>query len=210
MQEGTELVKLRTNVRQFRRIFSLDADLSHIRWTPTNKKPHKARIPVDSIREIRVGRNTETLRATENSNNDMQEECAFSVIYGDDYECLDLIALNPDDANIWVTGLMALTSGQRLDNQPSGSMATLRERWLASVFDEADADKKGFISEKSAVRLIRTINSRLVTNRVKQKVKELGTTVANEQQRGKIDRNQFVEIYKDVATRPEAGVSHNR
>jgi hypothetical protein len=43
MQNGTEMVKLRTNVRQFRRVFSLDADLSHIRWTPTNKKPHKAR-----------------------------------------------------------------------------------------------------------------------------------------------------------------------
>lgn len=86
MQEGTELVKLRTNVRQFRRIFTLDADLSHIRWTPTNKKPHKARskvvsgrsveaenlVAVDSIREVRVGRNTETLRATENNSADMQ------------------------------------------------------------------------------------------------------------------------------------------
>lgn len=27
--------------------------------------------------------------------------------------CLDLIALSPDDANIWVTGLMALTSGPK-------------------------------------------------------------------------------------------------
>ena len=43
MQNGTEMIKLRTNVRQFKRVFSLDADLSHIRWTPTNKKPHKAR-----------------------------------------------------------------------------------------------------------------------------------------------------------------------
>ncbi|KAH7731721.1 hypothetical protein AAVH_00619 [Aphelenchoides avenae] len=231
MQEGTELVKLRTNVRQFRRIFTLDADLSHIRWTPTNKKPHKARskvvggrsaeaenlVAVDSIREVRVGRNTETLRATENNSADMQEECAFSVIYGDEYECLDLIALSPEDANIWVTGLMALTSGQHgkqnvslvvvvlasVESQPSGSMATLRERWLGSVFDDADTDKKGYISEKSAVRLIKSINSRLLTNRVKQKVKELSATVPNEALRGRIDRTQFIEIYKDVATRPE-------
>ena len=32
-----------------------------------------------------------------------QEECAFSIIHGDDYECLDLIALGPSDANIWVS-----------------------------------------------------------------------------------------------------------
>uniref|UniRef100_A0AC35G466 Phosphoinositide phospholipase C n=1 Tax=Panagrolaimus sp. PS1159 TaxID=55785 RepID=A0AC35G466_9BILA len=203
MQNGTEMVKLRTNVRQFRRVFSLDADLSHIRWTPTNKKPHKARISVDSIKEVRVGRNTELLRATENANTDMQEECAFSIIYGDDYMCLDLIALSPDDANIWVTGLMALTSGPKVENQPSGSMATLRERWLESAFDEADSEKKGYVSEKSAVRLIRLISPRLLVNRVKQKVKEVSTSCLNEALRGRIDKEQFIDIYKDVATRPE-------
>lgn len=43
MQNGTELIKLRTNVRQFRRFFTLDADFAYVRWHPTNKKPHKAR-----------------------------------------------------------------------------------------------------------------------------------------------------------------------
>uniref|UniRef100_A0A914Z205 Phosphoinositide phospholipase C n=1 Tax=Panagrolaimus superbus TaxID=310955 RepID=A0A914Z205_9BILA len=133
----------------------------------------------------------------------MQEECAFSIIYGDDYMCLDLIALSPDDANIWVTGLMALTSGPKVENQPSGSMATLRERWLESAFDEADSEKKGYVSEKSAVRLIRSISPRLIVNRVKQKVKEVSTSCLNEALRGRIDKEQFIDIYKDVATRPE-------
>lgn len=88
MQRGAELIKVRPNVRQFRRHFSLDADYSYLRWTPTNKKPHKARslstsllisrinsdtlVAVDSIKEIRVGRNTEVLRASEACLNDMQ------------------------------------------------------------------------------------------------------------------------------------------
>ncbi|VDM37165.1 unnamed protein product [Toxocara canis] len=261
MQHGTEFIKLRANVRQFRRQFSLDADLSYIRWAPTNKKPHKARIAIDSIREIRVGRNTELFRATENCITDMQEECAFSVIHGDDYECLDLIAQTPEDANIWVTGLMALTSGhkgvlkvqhlsisffgvamiasqernserehdgecyhfslavfrERLFSaacQPSGSLplATLREslivasstcRWLESVFNEADVDKSGYISDKCAVRLIRQINPRLQLNRVKHRVNEVSVLQPHENHRGRITRDQFVEIYKDVATRPE-------
>lgn len=205
MQSGTEFVKLRANLRQFRRLFSLDADCSHIRWTPTNKKPHKARIAIDSIREIRVGRNTELFRATENYTTNVQEECAFSVIYGDDYDCLDLIAQTPDDANIWVTGLMSLTSSHKGDCRPSGSMpmASLRERWLESVFDEADVDQKGYISEKSAARLIRQINSRLSTNRVKNKMKEASVTNEFETQRGRITREKFVDIYKDLATRPE-------
>lgn len=39
-----------------------------------------------------------------------QEECAFSIIHGDKYECLDLIAKTPEIAKIWTTGLMSLIS----------------------------------------------------------------------------------------------------
>ncbi|VDO91075.1 unnamed protein product [Haemonchus placei] len=110
MQTGSEFIKLRGPTRHFRRFFSLDADLSHIRWTPTNKKPHKARIAIEDIREIRVGKNTEQLRHSDANFGELQDECLFSIIYGDDYETLDLVASCADDANIWVTGLMALTS----------------------------------------------------------------------------------------------------
>lgn len=43
MHGGSELVKVRGNTRRYRRYFTLDADCSHLRWTPTNKKPHKAK-----------------------------------------------------------------------------------------------------------------------------------------------------------------------
>lgn len=43
MQRGCEFTKIRSNSRHFRRFFTLDADLSNVRWTPTNKKPHKAK-----------------------------------------------------------------------------------------------------------------------------------------------------------------------
>ena len=158
---------------------------------------------METIKEVRLGRTTELLRAADATNTDMQDECAFSVIYGDDYMCLDLIALSPDDANIWVTGLMALTSGIKIDDQPSGSMATLRERWLASVFSETDSENKGYISEKSTVRLIKSINPRILISRAKQRVKEVSTSCPNELLRGRIDKEQFIEIYKDIATRPE-------
>lgn len=82
-------------------------------------------------------------------------------------------------------------------------MATLRERWLESAFEEADSEKKGYVSEKTAVRLIRSISPRLAVNRIKQKVKEVSTGCVNEALRGRIEREQFIDIYKDVATRPE-------
>ena len=60
---------------------------------------------------MRTGKNTDVLR-----NRDMEgfpEECAFSVIYSDQYETMDLMATSPDEANIWVTGLKCLLSKNR-------------------------------------------------------------------------------------------------
>uniref|UniRef100_A0A183BZK0 Phosphoinositide phospholipase C n=1 Tax=Globodera pallida TaxID=36090 RepID=A0A183BZK0_GLOPA len=174
-------------------------------------------VAIEAIKEVRVGWNSELLRITEAGiAAEIQEECAFSIIHGDDYECLDLIALNAGDANVWVTGLMALAS--RAVPGPDGIAvggegavspvpSNLRERWLESAFRETDAEKRGSISEKAAVRLIRSLNPRLLTNRISKKVKEIGTTAqqncSEAQQKGRVDEAQFVEVYKDLSTRPE-------
>ncbi len=55
---------------------------------------------------MRSGRNTEVFRTIERD--DIPEDCAFSIIHGDNFIVLDLIANSPDDANIWITGLRCL------------------------------------------------------------------------------------------------------
>ncbi|EJD74132.1 CBR-PLL-1 protein [Loa loa] len=91
------------------------------------------------------------------------------------------------------------------DSQPSGSqpLATLRERWLGSIFDETDIEKCGCLSEKETVELIKKLNPRILLCQVEHEVKEASKLNPDELQRGKITRSQFVEIYKDVATRSE-------
>jgi inactive phospholipase C-like protein 2 len=76
-------------------------------------------------------------------------------------------------------------------------------RWLGSVFDEADSDGKGSVSEKSAVRLIMSMNNRLLLTRIKHKVKEVSSVGNDDRLRGRVTREQFIELYKDLATRPE-------
>jgi len=39
-------------------------------------------------------------------------DCTFSVIHGDDFASLDLIAASAEEANIWVIGLNALLGSQ--------------------------------------------------------------------------------------------------
>ncbi|VDK79797.1 unnamed protein product [Litomosoides sigmodontis] len=207
MQNATEFIKLRANIRQFHRMFSLDSNLSYIHWTPTNKKPHKAKIAIESIKEIRIGRNSELHRSAENYANDTQEESAFSIIHGDQYKCLDLIAKTPEVAKIWVTGLTSLISNNtgNCELQPSGSqpLATLRERWLGSLFDEADTEKCGRLTKKKTVQLIKQLSPRILLNRVEHEAKEASALNPEESQSGEITRSQFIEIYKGVATRSE-------
>ena len=68
-------------------------------------------VPINQIREVRKGKNTDVLRNRDIAGHYL-DECAFSIIYGEAFDSMDLIANNPDEANIWVTGLTCLTSGK--------------------------------------------------------------------------------------------------
>lgn len=61
-------------------------------------------VPIKSIREVRRGKNTDVLKNSDITGT-YKEDCTFSIIYGDDFETIDLIALSSTEANIWVTGL---------------------------------------------------------------------------------------------------------
>ncbi len=61
-------------------------------------------VSIRSIREVRPGKNTEVMKNKEIAST-YSEDCIFSIIHGDEFESLDLIAMTPEEANIWVTGL---------------------------------------------------------------------------------------------------------
>lgn len=64
-------------------------------------------VSIASIKEVRGGKTTEALKNKEIAGI-YQDECAFSVIFGEEFESMDLIANTPDEANIWITGLTCL------------------------------------------------------------------------------------------------------
>lgn len=64
---------------------------------------------------MRTGRKTETFR-TSGVYEQLSEDRAFSIIYGETFDSLDLVANSAEVANIWVTGL-------RLDHAGRGCWA---------------------------------------------------------------------------------------
>ena len=67
---------------------------------------------IEQIKEVRPGKNTDTLRNVKDLEGCYQDACIFSIIFGENFESLDLIANSADEANIWVTGLTCLVTGR--------------------------------------------------------------------------------------------------
>lgn len=188
MQEGTHLIKVRANSRQYNRIFQLDSKMQEICWRPSTKKPSKAKILVKDIKEIRVGKNTANYG----------ESCSFTIVYGENFETMDLAASTPDEACIWVTGLTCLINGK--PEEVVDDRQQMRDEWLQEVFD-TNAEE-GYLDADVVMRIVQDLNSSLPDGKVKLKLKEY-LNKKNGSSGGRIGSKEFVNLFKEISTRPE-------
>ncbi|XP_054162349.1 inactive phospholipase C-like protein 1 [Oppia nitens] len=200
MMNGSTLIKVKASSRQYRRFFTLEEDLSAVRWLPSSKKSSKAKLSIRNIREVRPGKNTEVMKNKEIGGT-YSEDCIFSVIHSDDFESLDLIALSPEEANIWVTGLNFLIG---LNKSPESleSRQKMREKWLHQMFDAADSDQKGMLDEWETIALMKKLNDKLCIRSLKQKIMEFEFG-KDEEERGRISKKVFITLFTETATRPD-------
>ncbi|KAK9515830.1 hypothetical protein VZT92_026436 [Zoarces viviparus] len=108
MQMGTQMVKLRGGSKGLVRFFFLDEHKSCIRWRPSRKN-EKAKISVDSVREVREGKQSEIFQRY--SDGCFDPNCCFSLYYGEHMESLDLVSGTGEEARTWITGLKYLMAG---------------------------------------------------------------------------------------------------
>ncbi|XP_077086038.1 inactive phospholipase C-like protein 2 [Siphateles boraxobius] len=201
MVDGSELRKVRSNSRVYQRYFLLDADMQSLRWEPSKKESDKAKIDIKSIKEVRTGKNTDTFRANGISDQ-ISEDCAFSIIYGENYESLDLVANSADVANIWVTGLRYLISyGKHTLNMIQSCQDNMRASWLGDLFDEANIIGGKCISLCSAVQMIKNLSPGVKNVKIELKFKELHK--ARDKTGSNVTKEEFIEVFHDLCTRPE-------
>lgn len=195
--------KVRSNSRMYSRFFVLDPDLRFMHWEPSKKDSDKAKIEIKSVKEVRVGKKTPVLRSNGLSDQ-FPDECTFSIIYGDNYESLDLVASSADVVNAWVMGLRYLVSYGKhtLEEAPETGCPNPRTSWVSSVFDIADLEKEGRIPVSQAVQLIRALNPGMKASTIELKFKEL-QKAASERLGEEVSCEVFVEAYCELCTRPE-------
>ncbi|KAG7166519.1 Inactive phospholipase C-like protein 2-like [Homarus americanus] len=80
---------------------------------------------------------------------------------------------------------------------------TFREMWLKEMFEKASKNSSGgFIDQTTCIKLIKRLDSQVAMERVRQKLQEfdMGKTDGC---RGLIDSQEFIDMFKEIATRPE-------
>uniref|UniRef100_A0A3Q3VQU2 Phosphoinositide phospholipase C n=1 Tax=Mola mola TaxID=94237 RepID=A0A3Q3VQU2_MOLML len=189
MQGGCELKKIRPSSRVYLRFYTLDQDLSCLRWEPSKKDGDRARLDVSSIREVRTGKSTETFLHSGHVSEHLAEEAAFSILHGDEYQSLDLVAFSADVANIWVTGLRYLLGGK------------MRSEWLAVEFAQVDEDGYGIVSEDVAVATICKLCPGIKEAKVRLRFKEIQRS--KEKLTSHVTHEEFQEAYCELCTRPD-------
>uniref|UniRef100_A0A3B3DHV1 Phosphoinositide phospholipase C n=1 Tax=Oryzias melastigma TaxID=30732 RepID=A0A3B3DHV1_ORYME len=193
MQMGTQMVKLRGGSKGLVRFFFLDEHKSCIRWRPSRKN-EKAKISIDSIREVCEGKQSEIFqRYAEGS---FDPNCCFSLYYGEHMESLDLVSGSGEDARTWITGLKYLMAGIS-DEDSLAKRQRTRDQWLKQTFAEADKNGDGSLSISEVLQLLHKLNVNLPRQKVKQMFKEADT----DDNQGTLGFEEFCSFYKMMSTR---------
>uniref|UniRef100_A0A6Q2Y5D2 Phosphoinositide phospholipase C n=1 Tax=Esox lucius TaxID=8010 RepID=A0A6Q2Y5D2_ESOLU len=189
MQTGSQMVKLRGGSKGLVRYFFLDEHKSCIRWRPSRKN-EKAKISIDSIREVCEGKQSEIFQRY--SEGSFDPNCCFSLYYGERLESLDLVSSSGEEARTWITGLKYLVAG--ISDEDS---LAKRHTWLKQTFTEADKNGDGSLSIGEVLQLLHKLNVNLPRQKVKQMFKEADT----DDNQGTLGFEEFCSFYKMMSTR---------
>ncbi|XP_041858992.1 1-phosphatidylinositol 4,5-bisphosphate phosphodiesterase eta-2a isoform X4 [Melanotaenia boesemani] len=193
MQMGTQMVKLRGGSKGLVRFFYLDDHKSCIRWRPSRKN-EKAKISIDSIREVCEGKQSEIFQRYADGSFD--PNCCFSLYYGEHMESLDLVSGTGEEARTWITGLKYLMAGIS-DEDSLAKRQRTRDQWLKQTFTEADKNGDGSLSISEVLQLLHKLNVNLPRSKVKQMFKEADT----DDNQGTLGFEEFCSFYKMMSTR---------
>uniref|UniRef100_A0AAR2LQI0 Phosphoinositide phospholipase C n=1 Tax=Pygocentrus nattereri TaxID=42514 RepID=A0AAR2LQI0_PYGNA len=202
MQTGTQMVKLRGGSKGLVRYFYLDEHKSCIRWRPSRKN-ERAKISIDSIREVCEGKQSEIFQRYADGSFD--PNCCFSIYYGEHMESLDLVSGTGEEARTWITGLKYLMAGIS-DEDSLAKRQRTRDQYPFSwtiypsygqTFTEADKNGDGSLSISEVLQLLHKLNVNLPRQKVKQMFKEADT----DDNQGTLGFDEFCSFYKMMSTR---------
>ncbi|XP_063228371.1 1-phosphatidylinositol 4,5-bisphosphate phosphodiesterase eta-2-like isoform X2 [Bacillus rossius redtenbacheri] len=212
LRQGTELWKIRSLDKWFRRKYYLDEKKGTICYEPTRKSPCRSpnpEIEVEDILDVRKGWKTDTfnkiarqvekkLTKHPDSKPAVDEASCFSIVHGRSKHSVDLVAPDPTVADHWVRGINHLITVLRSLHQEQRF-----ERWLKQQFDDADTDKNGILTFEECLKLLNQLNIKIPKSLVRRMFQEANTNKNQRNGQDVLDSEEFVEFCMNLMSRPE-------
>lgn len=125
---------------------------------------------------------------------------AFSILYDNNRHSLDLLADSEEIRSQWVQGLEYLIGRYRSHVR---SHYEITDRWLWSLYSEADHDHSGHLNRREVRRLLFLLNIELDEREIDQYFNQANIRRDNYDELRNLDKDEFISFYKFVSYRPE-------
>ena len=202
LKRRTTFIKYRPNGRTYSRLYYLilSEDSIHYRGSKNNAKRQACMIK--DIDQIRPGFTTVVWRKYLDKRKITNDKAnlAFSILYNNNRQSLDLLAESEEIRSQWVQGLDFLINRYR------SHMRTHREitdQWIWHLFSQADTDHSGQLNRAEVHRLLFTLNIQLSDSDIDLYFKRSNIRSKNYQELTHLDKDEFLIFYKYVSQRPE-------
>ncbi|CAF3395848.1 unnamed protein product [Rotaria sp. Silwood1] len=202
MKRRTTFIKHKPNGRTYSRLYYLVLSEDAIHYFSSKHKSKRQACMIKDIDQIRPGLTTSVWKKclAKRVITDDKANLAFSILYNNNRQSLDLLAETEDIRSQWIHGLEFLITRYQ------SHMRTHREitdKWIWHLFSQADYDESGQLSRTEVQRLLSTLNIQLNDNEIDLYFDQANIRAGDNQQLSHLDKNEFLVFYKYVSQRPE-------
>ncbi|CAF2947920.1 unnamed protein product [Rotaria sp. Silwood2] len=202
LKHQTTFIKYKPNARTYSRLYYLVLSEDAIHYFGSKHKSKSQACMIKDIDQIRSGFTTAVWRKCLDKRKITNDKAnlAFSILYNNNRQSLDLLAESEDIRSQWIQGLEFLITRYQ------SHMRTHREitdKWIWHLFLQADSDQSGQLSRNEIQRLLYTLNIQLNDNEIDLYFDQANIRAGNNQQLTHLDKDEFLVFYKYVSQRPE-------
>lgn len=209
MMKGSRVIKSHVitseKQKKSKKTLILDEDKLGFRYEPS-VKGRDFKIPILSLKEIRLGNNLHTDEVLHNIPKKVQFATTYTNSEGEEVTNV-FAAFSVHVAAIWVQGLNSLMSNAEEEiKRPD----PLLEAWLKEAFDAVDVDKNGALTMQEVSDLLCLLNISSQNEDIKTKFQEANIDGQMGFKDGKLTRAEFANFFKKFNTRQEMEVIYNK
>lgn len=202
LKRRTTFIKYKSSGRSYSRIYHLVLSEDSIHYIGSKSPSKIEACAIKDIEQIRPGFTTVTWKKCLSKRKISLDKVhlAFSILYNNNRQSLDLLAESDEIRSQWIQGLEYLLNRYRSHLR---SHQEITNQWVWHLFSQADRDHSGHLTREEVRHLLHILNVELTDNEVEYYFNQANIRSRNSQELVHLDKDEFAIFYKQISQRPE-------